>query len=62
MKVSVDRSLCYGSAECAHRVPAVFAFEDGYGAVRPGREEAADDPQVQEAAEKCPSQAIRLTE
>jgi ferredoxin len=62
MKVSVDRSLCYGSAECAHRAPDVFAFEDGYGVVRPGREESADDPQVAEAAEKCPSQAIRLTE
>jgi ferredoxin len=40
----------------------VFVFEDGYGVVRPGREESADDPQVQEAAEKCPSQAIVLTE
>ncbi|MFE8944156.1 ferredoxin [Streptomyces sp. NPDC007856] len=62
MKVSVDRSLCYGSAECAHRAPAVFAFEDGYGVVRPGRGESGDDPQVQEAAEKCPSQAIAITD
>ncbi|CAM5580309.1 MULTISPECIES: ferredoxin [Streptomyces] len=66
MKVSVDRSLCYGSAECAHRAPAVFAFEDGYGVVRPGGADAAEDPPVREAileaAEKCPSQAIVLTE
>ncbi|AKN69144.1 ferredoxin [Streptomyces sp. PBH53] len=66
MKVSVDRSLCYGSAECAHRAPAVFAFEDGYGVVRPGAAEAAGEPGVREAigeaAEKCPSQAIVLTE
>ncbi|MEU6588675.1 ferredoxin [Streptomyces sp. NPDC046881] len=64
MKVSVDRSLCYGSAECAHRVPAVFAFEDGYGVVRPGAAEAAEDPSVREAvreaAERCPSQAVLL--
>ncbi|MEU6505825.1 MULTISPECIES: ferredoxin [Streptomyces] len=60
MKVSVDRALCYGSAECAHRAPAVFAFEDGYGVVRPGRAESGDDPEVREAAEKCPSQAIVL--
>ncbi|OLZ68446.1 ferredoxin [Streptomyces sp. IMTB 2501] len=60
MKVSVDRSLCYGSAECAHRAPDVFAFDDGYGVVRPGREESADDPRVLEAVEKCPSQAITL--
>ncbi|GAA3157024.1 hypothetical protein GCM10010521_51300 [Streptomyces rameus] len=62
MKVSVDRSLCYGSAECAYRAPAVFAFEDGYGVVRPGAAQAADGPQVREAVEKCPSQAIVLTE
>ncbi|MFF5551327.1 ferredoxin [Streptomyces olivaceoviridis] len=66
MKVSVDRSLCYGSAECAHRAPAVFAFADGYGVVRPGGADAAEDPRVREAvleaAEKCPSQAIVRTE
>ncbi|GGV02197.1 ferredoxin [Streptomyces filipinensis] len=62
MKVSVDRALCYGSAECAHRAPAVFAFEGGYGVVRPGREGWGDDPQVREAAERCPSQAIVLGE
>lgn len=62
MKVSVDRGVCYGSAECAHRAPSVFAFEDGYGVVRPRRDEAGEDPQVREAAEKCPSQAIVLTE
>ncbi|MEU7422196.1 MULTISPECIES: ferredoxin [unclassified Streptomyces] len=62
MKVSVDRGQCYGSAECAHRAPVVFAFEDGYGVVRPGREECADDPRVRDAAEMCPSQAIRLTQ
>ncbi|MFF1280159.1 ferredoxin [Streptomyces sp. NPDC058299] len=66
MKVSVDRSLCYGSAECAHRAPAVFAFEDGYGVVRSGGAQAAADPRslatVREAAERCPSQAIVCTE
>ncbi|OIJ92875.1 ferredoxin [Streptomyces sp. MUSC 14] len=62
MKVSVDRSLCYGSAECAYRAPDVFAFEDGYGTVRPGRAQAADAPEVREAAERCPSQAITLQE
>ncbi|MFF0129967.1 ferredoxin [Streptomyces mirabilis] len=63
MKVSVDRSLCYGSGECVHRVPSVFAFvEPGYGAVLPGREDTDDDPLIREAAEKCPSQAITVAE
>ncbi|MFI6374049.1 ferredoxin [Streptomyces sp. NPDC050546] len=61
MKVSVDRDLCYGSAECAHRAPAVFEFADGFGVVRPGRDHT-DDPAVLEAAEKCPSQAITITD
>ncbi|MCX3287449.1 ferredoxin [Streptomyces sp. NEAU-H22] len=62
MKVFVDRDLCYGSAECAHRAPAVFDFVDGFGVVRQGREEAGEDPAVLEAVEKCPSQAIGITQ
>ncbi|MGW1956212.1 ferredoxin [Streptomyces sp. NPDC001920] len=62
MKVSIDPDLCYGSAECVHRAPSVFAFVDEYGVVRPGREHSGDDPQVREAAERCPSQAISVTE
>lgn len=62
MNVSIDPNLCYGSAECAHRAPSVFEFVDDYGVVRPGREDSGGDPRVREAAEKCPSQAIALTE
>ncbi|MFF7872160.1 ferredoxin [Streptomyces qaidamensis] len=62
MKISVDRDLCYGSAECAHRAPAVFEFVDGFGVVRPGREQTGEDPEILEAVEKCPSQAISITE
>ncbi|MFI6804652.1 ferredoxin [Streptomyces luteogriseus] len=62
MKVFVDRDLCYGSAECAHRAPAVFDFIDGFGVVRPGHEEAGEDPAILEAVEKCPSQAISITQ
>ncbi|RSN97877.1 ferredoxin [Streptomyces sp. WAC 05379] len=61
MKVSIDPNLCYGSAECVHRAPAVFDFVDDYGVVRPGREGCGDDPRVREAAEHCPSQAISVT-
>lgn len=58
MKISVNPDYCYGSGECIHRVPSVFTAVDGLGAVIPGRENAGEDPQVQEAAERCPSQAI----
>ncbi|MCQ9132420.1 MULTISPECIES: ferredoxin [Streptomyces] len=60
MRVSVDPEVCYGSGECAHRVPSVFTAVDGLGAVLPGREETGEDPQVRDMAERCPSQAIRL--
>ncbi|MFI8188704.1 ferredoxin [Streptomyces sp. NPDC085946] len=62
MKISVDRDECYGSGDCAYRVPSVFALADGFGTVLPGREGDGDDPEVREAAEKCPSQAILLGE
>ncbi|MFF4350438.1 ferredoxin [Streptomyces sp. NPDC001530] len=62
MKVSIDRKLCYGSFDCVHRVPSVFTRADEYGDVLPGREDTGDDPQVQEAADWCPSQAIIITE
>ncbi|MFJ1808617.1 MULTISPECIES: ferredoxin [unclassified Streptomyces] len=60
MTVSVNRELCYGSGECAFRVPSVFTTADGFGAVIPGREDTGDDPEVRETAERCPSQAIDL--
>lgn len=63
MKVSNNRDLCYGSTECVHRVPSVFVFVDpGYGTVLPGHEDTDDNPLVREVAEKCPSQAITITD
>ncbi|WAZ22870.1 ferredoxin [Streptomyces cinnabarinus] len=59
-KVSVDPELCYGSGECVHRVPSVFTAADGFGAVIAGREDSGAEPEVREAAEQCPSQAIVL--
>ncbi|MEU6573178.1 ferredoxin [Streptomyces sp. NPDC046805] len=62
MTISVDPDRCYGSGDCAYRVPSVFTVADGFGAVVPGREEADDDPAlreaVREALEACPSRAI----
>ncbi|MFJ8081644.1 ferredoxin [Streptomyces sp. NPDC096205] len=60
MKVSIDQDLCYGSGDCVYRVPSVFTVVDGFGAVLPGREDTGADALVREAAEKCPSQAIRI--
>lgn len=61
MPVFIDRELCYGSAECAHRAPDVFTVINDYGEVIPGRESMDDDPRIIAAAESCPSQAIKVT-
>ncbi|GAA3224948.1 ferredoxin [Streptomyces thermocoprophilus] len=62
----MDPERCYGSGDCVYRVPAVFTVVDGFGAVLPGREDAADDPELREAlreaVEGCPSQAISIVE
>ncbi|MFJ5774785.1 ferredoxin [Streptomyces sp. NPDC093094] len=60
MKVTVDPELCYGSGDCVYRLPTVFTVVDGFGAVLPGREGTGADPLVRDAADKCPSQAIRI--
>ncbi|MFJ5260927.1 ferredoxin [Streptomyces sp. NPDC088387] len=62
MKISVDPSQCYGSGDCVYRAPDVFTVADGFGSVIPGREDAGDAPEVREAVEGCPSQAITLGE
>lgn len=61
MSVSVNREECYGSGECAYRVPDVFTVVDDYGEVIPGRESTDEDQRVIAAAEACPSQAIKIT-
>ncbi|MFF7894860.1 ferredoxin [Streptomyces sp. NPDC007907] len=64
MRVFVDRYLCHGSAEHAHRAASVFASTDGHRVVRPRRaehERSSDDPSVPEAMKTCPSQAIGIT-
>ncbi|MEH0545804.1 ferredoxin [Streptomyces sp. B21-105] len=59
-RVSVDPEVCYGSGECAFRVPSVFTVDGGFGAVIPGREDTGDEPEVRSMAERCPSQAISV--
>ncbi|MES9523749.1 ferredoxin [Streptomyces capoamus] len=62
-RLSVDSSVCIGSGQCALTAPTVFdQDDDGYGMVRPGREDGARDPLVREAVRACPVQAISFQE
>ncbi|MCC3773910.1 ferredoxin [Streptomyces sp. UNOB3_S3] len=59
MRVSIDSGVCIGSGMCALTAPSVFdQDDDGFGLVRPGREDGGGDPLVKEAARGCPVQAI----
>ncbi|AZQ73730.1 MULTISPECIES: ferredoxin [Streptomyces] len=59
MRVSIDSGVCIGSGMCALTAPSVFdQDDDGFGLVRPGKEDGGGDPLVKEAARGCPVQAI----
>ncbi|MFI9719480.1 ferredoxin [Streptomyces sp. NPDC052396] len=63
MSLSIDSGLCIGSGQCALTAPAVFETDDdGFGAVRPGKEDGAGDPMVKEAVRACPVRAISFEE
>ncbi|MEV5375760.1 ferredoxin [Streptosporangium nondiastaticum] len=62
-RVSIDSGVCIGSGQCALTAPSVFdQDDDGFGMVRPGREDGAGEPMVKEAVRACPVQAITLEE
>ena len=58
-KISVDKSLCIGSAMCIAIAPDRFVLD---GRKRSGPVEAEIDPDelVRDAAASCPSEAISL--
>ncbi|HEX3780247.1 MAG TPA: ferredoxin [Pseudonocardiaceae bacterium] len=57
-RISVDESLCIGSAVCAGTVPSRFRIEGGHAV--PVHEVIEPDDGVLGAAESCPMEAIRI--
>ncbi|GGX81198.1 ferredoxin [Streptomyces hiroshimensis] len=63
LRVSIDSDVCIGAGQCALTAPSVFdQDDDGFGLVRPGREDGGGDALVKEAARACPVQAITVEE
>ncbi|GAA2305298.1 ferredoxin [Streptomyces kunmingensis] len=60
MKVVVDRNKCQDHGQCVFAAPEVFGFDDaGHLAYDPAPDDALLD-EVEEAADVCPLQAIRV--
>lgn len=57
MKVTVDRDLCIGYAECMRLAPKAFAIDDEQLVVLLDPD-AADGAGLREAEQACPSGAI----
>ncbi|MEV4434588.1 ferredoxin [Streptomyces sp. NPDC049555] len=58
-RVSVDRSLCVGSGQCAAAAPGAFRL-DAVRQSHPVTEETAARAEVWEAAENCPAEAVTI--
>lgn len=60
MKVVVDMSKCQDHGQCVFAAPDVFSMDDdGHLLYVPDPDEALRD-EVEEAADVCPLQAIRI--
>jgi ferredoxin len=62
MKVKIDPELCNGDEVCVQLCPEVFELQEDKAVVI--MEEVPEDLQdsVKEAADSCPSEAIRIEE
>ncbi|MBP2266368.1 ferredoxin [Pseudarthrobacter sp. PvP004] len=64
MKIDVDIDKCVGAGVCVLAAPDVFDQndDDGIVIVLEDQPTAAQIPDVQDAAARCPAAVIRLTE
>ncbi|WKK23503.1 (4Fe-4S)-binding protein [Streptomyces olivoreticuli] len=63
MRVTADRSVCVGAGLCALTAPGVFdQDDDGVVTVLASDPGADQRPDAREAADLCPSGAVRIIE
>ena len=63
MKVRVDADVCAGFSACLGSCPTVFGLHaDGYAVVRVSEVPPEFEEAVREAADRCPTGAISVTE
>lgn len=62
MKASVDKELCTGCELCVGNCPDVFEMDGDIARVKVDVIPEAAEEDVQQAAEDCPSSAIKIEE
>lgn len=63
MKVTIDLDLCSGHGQCEEAAPNVFEVrDDGYAYLTVDAIPAAEEGNVRDAADRCPADAILITE
>ena len=60
MKISIDKDRCLGTGQCQIYCPDVFEVVDGLSPIKVVEPDQSSLPDVQDAIDGCPTQAIRL--
>jgi len=60
MKVTVDETLCTGCGLCEQMVPDVFELADNVARVKVAVVPSNLEESVEEAADSCPAEAIKV--
>lgn len=63
MRVDIDLELCQGHGQCAESAPKVFEVrDDGFAYLLVDEIPADQEANVRDAASRCPTDAIKISE
>jgi ferredoxin len=63
MKIEIDLGLCQGHGQCVESAPEVFEIrDDGYAYLLVDAIPESERADVVDAAKRCPTEAIRISE
>ena len=63
MKAEIDLELCQGHGQCQEAAPKVFEVrDDGFAYLLVDSIPAGEEANARDAADRCPTDAIRLTD